>query len=194
MRGQYGNERNLLTGYDKKIFEEEYPKDRVIMECSDLQPELEAHIQRAVGRAKKHLMQNQKRSWARRVACWNDMKDSLEDAIKIGGNLLASEGNIVESCDDEEQEIVNRANKIEAHLWFDVYRWAIENDRFSARERKFVSNIYISVHRGKKFRKVNQAEGALGLMEKTKRLGFDKWLDIMNKEKAELENKEQSKK
>ena len=121
------------------------------------------------------------------------MKDSLEDAIKIGGNLLASEGNIVEPCDDEEKEIVNRANKIEAHLWFDIYRWAIENDRFSARERKFVSNIYISVHRGKKFRKVNQAEGALGLMEKTKRLGFDKWLDIMNKEKAELENKEQSK-
>ena len=36
MRGQYGNERNLLTGYDKKIFEEEYPKDRVIMECSDI--------------------------------------------------------------------------------------------------------------------------------------------------------------
>ena len=159
-----------------------------------MQPELEAHIQRAVGRAKKHLMQNQKRSWARSVACWNDMKDSLEDAIKIGGNLLASEGNIVESCDDEEQEIVNRANKTEAHLWFDVFRWAIENDRFSVRERKLVSNIYISVHRGKKFRKVNQAEGALGLMEKTKRLGFDKWLDIMNKEKAELENKEQSKK
>lgn len=96
------------------------------------------------------------------------MKDSLEDAIKIGGNLLASEGNIVEPCDDEEQEIVNRANKIEAHLWFDVYRWAIENDRFSACERKLVSNIYISVHRGKKFRKVNQAEGALGLMEKTR--------------------------
>ena len=47
-------------------------------------------------------------------------------------------------------------------------RWAIENDRFSARERKLVSNIYISVHRGKKFRKVNQAEGALGLMEKTR--------------------------
>ncbi len=113
-------------------------------------------------------MQNQTRSWARSVACWNDMKDSLEDAIKIGGNLLASEGNIVEPCDDEEQEIVNRANKIEAHLWFDVYRWAIENDRFSARERKLVSNIYISVHRGKKFRKVNQAEGALGLMEKTR--------------------------
>ena len=113
------------------------------------------------------------------------MKDSLEDAIKIGGNLLASEGNIVEPCDDEEKEIVNRANKIEAHLWFDVFRWAIENDRFSARERKFVSNIYISVHRGKKFRKVNQAEGALGLMEKTKRLGFDKWLDIMNKENGE---------
>ncbi|MCF2560594.1 hypothetical protein I6E23_11615, partial [Prevotella brevis] len=57
-----------------------------------------------------------------------------------------------------------------------------------------IKDIYISVHRGKKFRKVNQAEGALGLMEKTKRLGFDKWLDIMNKEKAELENKEQSKK
>jgi len=36
MRGQYGNERNLLTGYDKKIFEEENPKDRVIMECSDI--------------------------------------------------------------------------------------------------------------------------------------------------------------
>ena len=106
-----------------------------------MQPELEAHIQRAVGRAQKHLMQNQTRSWARSVACWNDMKDSLEDAIKIGGNLLASEGNIVEPCDDEEQEIVNRANKIEAHLWFDVYRWAIENDRFSARERKLVSNI-----------------------------------------------------
>ena len=157
-----------------------------------LQPELEAHIQRAVGRAQKHLMKNQTRSWARSVACWNNMKDSLEDAIKIGGNLLASEGNIVESCDDEEQEIVNRANKIEAHLWFDVYRWAIENDRFSARERKFVSNIYISVHRGKKFRKVNQAESALGLIEKAKRLGFDKWFDIMKKEKAEQENNEQA--
>ena len=120
------------------------------------------------------------------------MKDSLEDAIKIGGNLLASEGNIVESCDDEEQEIVNRANKIEAHLWFDVYRWAIENDRFSVRERKLVSNIYISVHRGKKFRKVNQAESALGLIEKAKRLGFDKWFDIIKKEKAEQENNEQA--
>lgn len=88
-------------------------------------PELEAHIQRAVGRAQKHLMQNQTRSWACSVACWNDMKDSLEDAIKIGGNLLASEGKIVEPCDDDEQEIINRANKIEVHLWFNVCRWAI---------------------------------------------------------------------
>lgn len=290
MRGQYGNERNLLTGYDKKIFEEQYPKERVITKtdvakvvmlwegyphigCNSreacfaaymrilrkeetkmdtsyfhyivaltilykriedtaraicragdfvsrvtayamstiaeisehrldlnyiwnaqiLQPELEAHIQRAVGRAQKHLMQNQTRSWARSVACWNDMKDGLEDATKIGGNLLALEGKIVEPCDDEEQEIINRANKIEAHLWFNVYQWAIENDRFSARERKLVSNIYISVHRGKKFRKVNQAEGALGLVEKAKRLGFDEWLDMKKKEKAEQENKEQSK-
>ena len=157
-----------------------------------LQPELEAHIQRAVGRAQKHLMQNQTKSWARSVACWNNMKDSLEDAIKIGGNLLASEGKIVEPCDDDEQEIINRANKIEAHLWFNVSRWAIENDRFSVRERKLVSNIYISVHRGKKFRKVNQAESALGLIEKAKRLGFDKWFDIMKKEKAEQENNEQA--
>ena len=52
--------------------------------------------------------------------------------------------------------------------------------------------IYISVHRGKKFRKVNQAESALGLIEKAKRLGFDKWFDIMKKEKAEQENNEQA--
>lgn len=53
-----------------------------------LQPELEAHIQRAVGRAQKHLMQNQTKSWARSVACWNDMKDSLEDAIKLVATFL----------------------------------------------------------------------------------------------------------
>ena len=69
---------------------------------------------------------------------------------------------------------------------------AEENDRFSVRERKLVSNIYISVHRGKKFRKVNQAESAFCLIEKAKRLGFDKWFDIMKKEKAEQANNEQA--
>lgn len=48
------------------------------------------------------------------------------------------------------------------------------------------------MHRGKKFRKVNQAESALGLIEKAKRLGFDKWFDIIKKEKAEQENNEQA--
>ena len=74
-------------------------------------PELEAHIQRAVGRAQKHLMQNQTRSWARSVACWNDMKDSLEDAIKIGGNFLASEGKIVEQTEQSPTLTMNRIGR-----------------------------------------------------------------------------------
>ncbi|MDY4243220.1 MAG: AIPR family protein, partial [Prevotella sp.] len=187
MRGQYSNERNSFSGYEKKMFEEDYPKENVITKtdiarvvmlwegkphiacnsrekCFDtyirtlrkdgtkinveyfhyiialtilykrvyetaramcksgdfvsrvtayamsalaelsehrlnlsyiwtvqmLQPELEAHIQRSVAWAQRHLMQNQTRSWARSLACWEDMKEMLENCPKIGENLLAS--------------------------------------------------------------------------------------------------------
>ena len=272
MRGQYSNERNSFSGYEKKMFEEDYPKENVITKtdiarvvmlwegkphiacnsrekCFDtyigtlrkdgttinveyfhyiialtilykrvyetaramcksgdfvsrvtayamsalaelsehrlnlsyiwtvqmLQPELEAHIQRSVAWAQRHLMQNQTRSWARSLACWEDMKEMLENCPKIGENLLASEGHIVEPCDDEEQETINRANAIQAREWFDVFKWAVENDRFSAAERKKLQNLFISVSKGKTIRKVNQAEAALDLIDKAKRLGFDEW-------------------
>ena len=66
-------------------------------------------------------------------------------------------------------------NKKQAREWFDVFKWAVENDRFSAAERKKLQNLFISVSKGKTIRKVNQAEAALDLIDKAKRLGFDEW-------------------
>lgn len=279
MRGQYGNERNLLVGYDKKVFEEDNPKENVmtktdiakvvmlwegkphigcnsreacfeaymrmlrkdgtkidvayfhyivaltilykrvydtsrsmcksgdfvsrvaayamstIAELSEhrldlnyiwnaqmLQPELEAHIQRAVGLAQKHLTQNPTRSWARNVACWNDMKDGLEDVPKIGGNLIVKEGQTAEPCNDEEQDLINRANAMGAGIWYQVYQWASENNRLSAMERKQVVNLLKSAQRGRKLRKVNQAEAALNLIDKANRLGIIEWLEKKKKD------------
>lgn len=40
---------------------------------------------------------------------------------------------------------------------------------------KKLQNLFISVSKGKTIRKVNQAEAALDLIDKAKRLGFDEW-------------------
>lgn len=280
MRGQYGNERNLLTGQDKKNFEEENPKEHVmtktdvarvvmlwegkpyvgcnsreacfvaymkllrrnntkidasyfhdvvaltilykriedtaramcrvgefvsrvtayamsaIAELSEyrldldyiwntqmLQPELEAHIQRAVGRAQKHLSHNQTRSWARSMSCWNEMKDSLVDAPKLGRNLLASEVKKAGFCEDEDQMIINRANSIDSHSWGNVLKWATCNEGLTALEIKNVLNLFRSVIKGKNLKTVNKAEAALDLMEKAKSLGLDEWLESQDKER-----------
>lgn len=195
MRGQYANERNLSAGYDRKVFEEDNPKENVmtktdiakvvmLWECKPqigcnsreacfeaymrmlrkeetkidtsyfhyivalmilykridetsrsmcksgdfvsrvtayamsaiaelsehrlnldyvwnaqmLQPELEAHIQRAVGLAQRHLMQNPTRSWARIVACWNDMKEGLEGIFHAPQRRLGVSSALFLSC------------------------------------------------------------------------------------------------
>lgn len=142
-----------------------------------VQPDMDAHIRRSVGLALSHLRQNPTRSWARNAACWSELKDSLGDVPEIGGQLLASKEESAEPYNDEDKEIIAKANEIEAKEWYSIVLWAYTADRLGIMERRLAASNWKMRDKGRLFRKANVARKSMELRDKAIRMGLNEWLE-----------------
>ena len=111
-----------------------------IWEKQRIQPELQSHIERAIGIARAHLERDSTRSYARSTTCWAEMKEGLENTVKIGGILLRD--GTATTCEAQGEDTIKKANAISSIVWEMVYQWAIEEDKLDIMQRKHALNYY----------------------------------------------------
>lgn len=148
-----------------------------IWEKQRVQPELQNHIERAIGIARAHLERDNTRSYARSAACWAEMREGLENAARIGGMLLRDGTESHTACDDDGESDIREANAINAQTWAMVYRWALEEDRLDVMQRKYAANYFNIMDKRGGIKRTAQARKALELMEIVKKKGFGEWLE-----------------
>lgn len=153
-----------------------------IWEKQRIQPELQSHIERAIGIARAHLERDSTRSYARSTTCWAEMKEGLENTAKIGGILLRD--GTATTCEAQGEDTIKKANAISSIVWEMVYQWAIEEDKLDIMQRKHALNYYHIMTEKKGIKRTKQAEKAIELIEIVKKKGFIEWLDRKNKEEC----------
>ncbi len=89
--------------------------------------------------------------WYKKQDCWYSLRDKLIDCSSIENQLLTNE-ELIEvngsgQLSDLELENIKTASEIKSDTWFQIAKWARENQKLTAFDRKLAYNVGILLNR-----------------------------------------------
>ena len=137
-------------------------------------------IQRMIGVVLQHITTPIKAGmnvtdWYKKQECWITLRDKFIDVTAIEPQLITNEdlinGTIIGQYSSIELENIEKASGIKSDIWFQIAKWAKENQKLTAFDRKLAYNIGALINRKIRL-SPKQAKVALAIYEKAFCEGF----------------------
>ena len=115
--------------------------------------------------------------WCKKTECWLTLKDKFIDITLIDSEIRKEADTYVENdligqeLSPQEVKMIEEAAKINSEVWFALYKWAKENNRFTPFDRKLFYNFGVLANRKAVF-SPKQAKNALRILKQAKDDGF----------------------
>lgn len=113
--------------------------------------------------------------WYKKQECWLTLKDKFIDISNIEQQLITKEelnnGDVIGQYSTMETANIEQAAEIPGETWFHIAKWAKENQKLTAFDRKLAYNIGILINR-KTLLSPKQAKNALRIHQSALEEGF----------------------
>ena len=113
--------------------------------------------------------------WYKKQECWLTLKDKNLDLSTVESQLMSAEelnnGQLMGQFSVQELDNIQKASEIKCEIWFQIAKWAKENQILTAFDRKLAYNIGILINR-KKPLSPKQAKNALRIYHAAIEEGF----------------------
>jgi len=151
-----------------------------IWENQAVSEELKVLIKEMIGVVFKHITTPVKAGmnvtdWYKKQECWLTLRDKFVDIANIEEQFITNEelnnGAIIGQYSMIELENIEKASEIKSEVWFQIAKWAKENQKLTAFDRKLSFNIGILLNRKMRL-SPKQARSALRIYQNALEEGF----------------------
>lgn len=113
--------------------------------------------------------------WYKKQECWLTLKDKFIDLSEIENQLIVREelngGDISGQFSAQELENIEKATEINSDTWFQLAKWARENQKLTAFDRRLAYNVGVLINRKIRL-SPKQAKAALMIYQRAFENGF----------------------
>lgn len=110
--------------------------------------------------------------WTKKLDCWNNLKGKLDSIGNVDDSLLMSKDEAqAVVLNDSQKRLIEEMSNIDSSVWFNLSKWAKENNELSPLDRKAAYGFGFNNTRHNKM-SIKQAQYARKILEKARESGF----------------------